>query len=67
MTLPQHREPFLLASRKYDFEFIEVTEDQRWNRLRVHIVDFNRYGLKPNGREKMQNEIEAEPDNIKLA
>lgn len=67
MLLPLHCKLLLHAARMWESDIIDVTGNQRWRRLSVHDMNLEKYGRQPNAMDKMQDEIKAGPDNIKMA
>lgn len=56
-----------MIARKINPAIIDVTGDQKWHRLRLQSVDLERYDRQSGDIELLQEEIEAELSDIKLA
>lgn len=54
MILPILRETVMKMARNADIAIIDVTGDQKWDRIRVHSVYLERYGREPGGIELLQ-------------
>lgn len=66
MILPVLKEVILIPERRRDPAIIDITRDQKWNRLRVHSVALENYGRQAGGMKRMQDKIEVGTDSIKL-
>lgn len=57
MILSAMKEAILMTTRKLDSVIIDVTRNQKWQQMRNHTIDLQRYGSKTRGMELLKVKI----------